>query len=333
MGNSIIVACPLCGALGKAGEPCEFCGATIPQPSGNAKTTIKAASIIVEKQTVPAEEFASKISKYHRVEPWKHDLAVVAIGGLHGAINRNGDIVIPLNYNQIILSERYCLLDKDLYDKTNGALIKNVLHDDYYSRCESIRVSDGIGAQIVIEAIYDKKFNVEKYRWEYKISVEYFDIESKKTIYHNSESEYCDKEVIIEMQSQRFHSKNIAQYNAYEWRCRLLISRFTGKTINARFIKADGSARIINEFWSGEKTEKFEHAVQIKDVEDPVSYLSDLKQQFFEEDKLLAKNRAVTKNEKNNKQNLGCVVLLLPLLAFGAGATFGVIEIIKLVLL
>lgn len=300
MGNSIIVACPLCGALGKAGEPCEFCGATIPQPSGNTNALQKDTRIIVEKQTVPAEEFASKISKYHRVEPWKHDLAVVAIGGLHGVINRNGDIVIPLNYSQIILSERYCLLDKDVYDKTNGALIKNVLHDDYYSRCESIRVSDGIGAQIVIEAIYDKKFNVEKYRWEYKISVEYFDIESKKTIYHNSESEYCDKEVIIEMQSQRFHSKNIAQYNAYEWRCRILISRFTGKALRAD-IKADGSATIIYYV----RGEMIKHTVQVIDVEDPVSYLFDLKQHFLEEDQLLAKNRAAEQAESTDNMPKG----------------------------
>ncbi|MDD6772329.1 MAG: hypothetical protein PUD85_00010 [Bacteroidales bacterium] len=246
MGNSIIVACPLCGALGKAGEPCEFCGATIPQPSGNAKTTIKAASIIVEKQTVPAEEFASKISKYHRVEPWKHDLAVVAIGGLHGAINRNGDIVIPLNYNQIILSERYCLLDKDLYDKTNGALIKDVLSDKYYSRCECIRVSDGIGKQIVIEGIYDKKFNFEKNRWEYSQSVEYIDIESKKNIYRNSSGGHCEREDSIEKRFQKyFYSENIAQYNAYKWNIDL-ISRFTGKAIGARDIKADGSATINN---------------------------------------------------------------------------------------
>ena len=301
MGNSIIVACPLCGALGKAGEPCEFCGATIPQPSGNTNALQKDTRIIVEKQTVPAEEFASKISKYHRVEPWKHDLAVVAIGGLHGAINRNGDIVIPLNYSQIILSERYCLLDKDLYDKTNGALIKDVLYDKYYSHCESIRVSDGIGKQIVIEGIYDKKFNFEENRWEYKQSVEYIDIESKKNIYHNSSSEHCEREDSIKI---RFQSENIAQYNAYEWN-RIFISRFTGKAINAWVIKADGSARIINSVRVGEKTEKFEHAVQIKDVEDPVSYLSDLKQHFLEEDELLAKNRAAEQVESTDNMPKG----------------------------
>lgn len=304
MGNSIIVACPLCGALGKAGEPCEFCGATIPQPSGNTNAIQKDTRIIVEKQTVPAEEFASKISKYHRVEPWKHNLAVVSIGDLHGAINRNGDIVIPLNYNQIILSERYCLLDKFLYDKTNGALIKDVLYDKYYSRCESIRVSDGIGKQIVIEGIYDKKFNFEKDRWEYRQSVEYIDIESKKNIYRNSSGGHCEREDSIEERFQNSCSKNIAQYNAYKWNINL-ISRFTGKAINAGDIKADGSATIINIVRVGEKWERIEHTVQVIDVEDPVSYLSDLKKHFLEEDELLAKNRAAKQAESTDNMPKG----------------------------
>lgn len=319
----MIVACPLCGALGKAGEPCEFCGATIPQPSGNASAT----SIVVEKQTVSAEEFVNKISKYQRVEPWKYDLAVVSIGNLHGAINRNGDIIFPLNYNYIILLERFCLLDKDLYDKTNGNLIKNVLHEEYYSSNESVSISDGIGNQIVIEGIYDKKINYKKERWDFKVFVEFIDVDSKNNIYHGHRNKDWYKEDDIVWHSQFYRSKIIGQYNAYEWE-NLLISPLTGKTFSGK-IDGDGNATFYNVVNIDGNWTRFDHTVQVgKDVEDPISYLREMEDNTLAEDEL---KTPATKREETTKENAGCAVLLLPLLVLGTGATVGVIELIRLV--
>ena len=100
--------CPGCGALGEVGSRCPFCGVTIRVPEQLSE--VRKAKL-VKKQTIPAEEFAEKISKYGYVGAFqKSGVAIVSIGSLHGLINRNGDLLIPLQYEDIQVKENWCFL-------------------------------------------------------------------------------------------------------------------------------------------------------------------------------------------------------------------------------
>lgn len=162
MSNSIFVSCPICGALGKAGQPCEFCGTTIPESSGI--TNHYESSVVVERQMVSAEEFASKISKYHNVAPWKDNLSVVSIGRLKGAINRNGDLVFPLNYSNIIITNGYCVLDRSIYSIKEQLLRKDVLPDN---SLENVEICEGLENQLFIQVLKHREYCRSEYGRSY----------------------------------------------------------------------------------------------------------------------------------------------------------------------
>ena len=84
------IICPNCGAQNHHYGTCDYCGTTIRKP----KTT-------TTKKQNDAESFAQKIAKYQKVEPFEGGVAVVSIGELHGAINEQGDIVVPLSSSDI----------------------------------------------------------------------------------------------------------------------------------------------------------------------------------------------------------------------------------------
>lgn len=99
-------ACSSCGAIGAVGEVCEFCGNIIePKPDGRTYS-----SRIVEKRTIPPDEFARKISCYRDISSFKDRCANVRIGELNGLVNLNGDLVLPLDYKKIIWDSRYAIL-------------------------------------------------------------------------------------------------------------------------------------------------------------------------------------------------------------------------------
>lgn len=187
MGNAIIVACPTCGALGKAGETCEFCGASIPLPNGSFSEDTT-THILIDKQTIPAEEFANKISKYHKVYPWEHNLAVVSIGDLQGVINRNGDLVVPLNYKVVkIVSDSFASLDKSLYDYNNQILYKDALTT--IPRGE-ISISEGLDGQLLIK----HKYTIDE---RARIDVCIYDLSQNKVVGSVSRSFYWGHKITI----------------------------------------------------------------------------------------------------------------------------------------
>lgn len=84
------IICPNCGAQNHHYGTCEYCGTTIRKP----KTT-------TTKKQNDAESFAQKIAKYQKIEPFIGGVAVVSIGELQGAINEQGDIVVPLSSSYV----------------------------------------------------------------------------------------------------------------------------------------------------------------------------------------------------------------------------------------
>lgn len=102
------IICPNCGAENSHYGKCEYCGSSIKKPQ-NTTTA----------QKYNAEAFAQKIAKYHKIEPFEGGVAIVSIGKQYGAINEQGDLIIPLtsynlnNYDGRILvySEKKKILD------------------------------------------------------------------------------------------------------------------------------------------------------------------------------------------------------------------------------
>lgn len=84
------IICPNCGAQNHHYGTCEYCGTTIREPKTTTTT----------KQN-DAESFAQKIAKYQEVEPFIGGVAVVSIGKQRGAINEQGDIVVPLSSSYV----------------------------------------------------------------------------------------------------------------------------------------------------------------------------------------------------------------------------------------
>lgn len=99
-------ACSSCGAIGAVGEACEFCGNII-EPKPDSRTY---SSRIVEKRTIPPDEFARKISCYRDISSFKGGCANVRIGDLNGLVNLNGDLVLPLDYKKIIRNSKCAIL-------------------------------------------------------------------------------------------------------------------------------------------------------------------------------------------------------------------------------
>lgn len=104
--DKMYAACSSCGAIGAVGEVCEFCGNIIePKPDGRTYS-----SRIVEKRTIPPDEFARKISCYRDISSFKGGCANVRIGDLNGLVNLNGDLVLPLDYKKIIWNSECAIL-------------------------------------------------------------------------------------------------------------------------------------------------------------------------------------------------------------------------------
>lgn len=95
MSKQDIIICPSCGAENSQYGKCEFCGTLIKEPVYEPKTNTKG------KSKTSAESFAEKISKYHEVEPFRGGVAIVRIGKQYGAINENGDLIIPMSYSVV----------------------------------------------------------------------------------------------------------------------------------------------------------------------------------------------------------------------------------------
>lgn len=95
------ITCPFCGGMVTVGSVCEYCGSVIQLSTpifekGLPKT---------ERKTVSGEQYAEKISKYQTVGGYYNGkLAIVSIGRRFGLIDKKGDLVLNLDYDNI-----YCV--------------------------------------------------------------------------------------------------------------------------------------------------------------------------------------------------------------------------------
>ena len=96
--ETLFFKCPKCGIYGRAGKECEFCG----EPVVETEEGRTFDSLFPSIQTIPADEFAERISKFHRVESFQNNVAIAVFGELRGLINRNGEMILPLQYEEII---------------------------------------------------------------------------------------------------------------------------------------------------------------------------------------------------------------------------------------
>jgi hypothetical protein len=112
------IICPGCGAENSQYGVCDYCGTKLIEPSQTDST----------KQTakISAEEFASKISKYQEVKDFIGGVAIVSIGNQYGAINENGDLIVPMtskyvyNFDGLVLAG-----DQVLYDPTGCVMLQS----------------------------------------------------------------------------------------------------------------------------------------------------------------------------------------------------------------
>ena len=120
MNTSVFLPCSCCGALGAVGHVCSFCGNTI---QGNSDI-LSRPSLIAPIRTISDEEYISKTSKYTWVDRFsEYDLAIVYAGGLFGVINRDADLVVPLDYDKIEFIDELILLERK-----NKRCALNILH-------------------------------------------------------------------------------------------------------------------------------------------------------------------------------------------------------------
>ena len=90
--------CQACGAVGEVGEKCQFCGTTIELKEG----VIPSNARIVRYRTVTPQQYADKISIYHKVETENNTVIKVSIGDQYGLVNLNGDLIYPLGSEEIL---------------------------------------------------------------------------------------------------------------------------------------------------------------------------------------------------------------------------------------
>ena len=89
--------CPSCGGMGIVGSVCEYCGSVI-----QLSTPILEKGLSkMGKKTISGEQYAEKISKYQKVGEYHGKLAIVSIGQRFGLIDRNGDLALNLDYDDI----------------------------------------------------------------------------------------------------------------------------------------------------------------------------------------------------------------------------------------
>lgn len=141
--------CPSCGALGKIDTECPFCGTMIVLQNSMRQFD----GITNIRRSVSEEEFITRISKYKSVGLFHSSgVAIVSIGDLHGVININGDIIVPLMYGDIIIEgDRWCFLKErdeyNLYDFQTGLFVEGfkATNDNF-----QVKVNNGIGEQVII---------------------------------------------------------------------------------------------------------------------------------------------------------------------------------------
>ena len=104
--------CQACGAVGEVGEKCQFCGTTIELKEG----VIPSNARVVRYRTVTPQQYADKISIYHKVRSLGNVL-VVSIGEQYGVINLNGDLIYPLGDSEIRTVYGNVIAFDDFYDK------------------------------------------------------------------------------------------------------------------------------------------------------------------------------------------------------------------------
>lgn len=111
--STLFTPCPACGAVGEVNNTCQFCGTTIILKEG----TISSSERIPKARAVTPQEYAEKISIYHKVKGCSNSskLMHVCIGDEKGLINLNGDLIYPLQhkYNIEVVSDIVIFLSKD----------------------------------------------------------------------------------------------------------------------------------------------------------------------------------------------------------------------------
>ena len=163
---NIIVPCPMCGALGEEGTQCTFCGMSIPKSKSTSKKTLNR---LVGKTTISSEVFAEKISKYHSTRPFEEPgVSIVNIGSHYGLINRNGDIVVPLQYSEILICDgRWLFLCEGkeiiLIDMATWKPINWKDKEGYYN----YSVLEGLNNQIIISRGYDRERKIFVSEYDY----------------------------------------------------------------------------------------------------------------------------------------------------------------------
>lgn len=351
MGKANIVTCPLCGALGQAGKSCAFCDATIPEPNNQTKSKVYAVSRI-PKQTISPEEFANKISKFQSVESWYDDMAKVSIGELSGVINRNGDFIVPLRYRSLAIDAEGLLIFgergyNDIYDTENNIIYKGVI--DQLSDMEEpdfcyvlsgdsgtgLQVRRGLEGQLIISYRFKNSSGLDDRSAIY-------DINSKQIIFKGFEVDLLEA-----------YSCYISSHSIGDGGYKIVSKEGLVKTLTEKYLRG---------FYLHARNTKDNHRMKDKyKVDESLLEISIYKMEPGEfglpkepksrikvkppEDLFAAINSAVELYKKengvvetgtrtvSNKPNVGCMVALLPLLALGTGATFGIIELIKRIFL
>ena len=188
----------MCGALGEEGTQCVFCGMNIPRSKSTSKKTLNR---FVDKTTISSEAFAEKISKYHSTRPFEEPgVSIVNIGSQYGLINRNGDIVVPLQYSDILICDgRWLFLcegkEIKLIDMATWKPINWKDKEGYYNYC----VSEGLNNQIIISRGYDRDRNTVNYDWQ-AMANSYSD---RNKVYESTESVFQPKYSIYDFTSEK----------------------------------------------------------------------------------------------------------------------------------
>ena len=214
----IIAPCPSCGALGEAGTKCLFCGMSIPKKDSSPKQPLIR---FADESSVRAEVFAKRIAKYHSVGNYESPgVSKVRIGSLYGLINRNGDIVVPIRYSDIEVSNGRWLF---LHDDNEVRLIDmqswRSLNWKESSGAEEYEVKEGLKDQLIISRGTYRDRNTLNYDWQ-AMANSYGD---RNKVYESTECVFQPKYSIYDFTSDKvinegegivfpFPYENIAAY-------------------------------------------------------------------------------------------------------------------------
>lgn len=167
--ETLFFKCPKCGIYGKAGKECEFCG----EPVIETEEGRTFDSLFPAIQNISADVFAERISKFHRVESFNNNLAVAVSGDLRGLINRNGELILPLQYKDIVNDySGYISLKESRGPWT-------ILRVDVWSFCRYYDNSK-VSAYRIGEELH--KGQVEMFLWKDGRDKFVFDLNTKKRI-------------------------------------------------------------------------------------------------------------------------------------------------------